>query len=446
MRALALALLLGLGATAQAAATYEDTVEPYVVKSGDTISDITYDFLGDSLFWEDNWKLNPQVQDPDKLRIGQVLQIIVKRKVIAESAQLVEAINQTEKMLTRPSWQPAATGDTLVSGQGLRTGRNSTAELRFNTESSLRLGEYSQLFLSRKDTSLRGLDRGSVTVEQGAVDIVFAPLAKSRTQIEVNAGPSTLRPVAQAGKPAEIRAGTTADGGAKVMVFAGASQVDAGGNRVEVPRGMGTRVPESGPPRTPEKLLPAPTLTRPALRWNYSNGRLQWAPVAGAAGYTVEICADAACTQPRQREKLPADATRLQVQPLPAGRSYWRVSAVAASDLDGYPSVAGSIEVEQAVADLHGPMLALRPVAGAVQTADGAQRLGPQTKLSMIGHDERAGLDRIEIEDAHGDWQVWGGEPLAVDDYADRPLRLRAYDRLDNRSELEVLTVDAARP
>ena len=196
-------ILAGLCTPALARPVYEDRVDDYIVVAGDTISDITEDILGDETFWEDNWKLNPQVRDPDLLRIGERLRIIMSRKVIAEAAQVTEAVNRTEKMITQPRWQPATAGDTLASGQGLRTREKSTAELRFNAESSLRLGEFSQVFLAKKETTLRGVDRGSIQVERGAVDLIFAPIAKPKTRIEIIAGTSTTTPTITAGKPTD---------------------------------------------------------------------------------------------------------------------------------------------------------------------------------------------------------------------------------------------------
>lgn len=429
-----LAISLALAPAARAAPVYEDVVEDYVVVAGDTISGITKRLLGEETFWEDNWKLNPQVRDPDLLRIGQRLRIITSRKVIAESAQVVEAVNRTEKMIARPRWQPAAPGDTLGSGQGLRTREKSTAELRFNAESSLRLGEFSQVFLARKETSLRGVDRGSISVEQGSVDLVFAPLAKPRTQIEILAGPSTTTPVITAGKPTEIRTGAAEDGGARVMVFAGRSDVVAGGAAVAVEQGMGTRVPESGPPKPPEKLLPAPRIEATAQTWNYSNGLLRWSAVSGAASYVVQVCADPACTQIRQQTPLPASVHSLQVEPLPLGTSHWRVHALSANDLDGYPSAPASIEVTDAASDLDAPMLALQPIEGFVEGADGALRLGPQARLRPIAHDERSGVASIEIRRGEDGWTIWDGDSLSVAELRATPVQLRATDRLGQTS------------
>jgi LysM repeat protein len=434
-------LCLFLLAAAQAGAqpVYEDTVEPYVVKSGDTISHITQRLLGDATFWQDNWKLNPQVRDPDRLRIGQVLQIITRRKVIAESARVVEAVNETQKMLGQPQWEPARPGDLLASGNGLRTRANSTAELRFNAESSLRLGEYSQVFLARKDTSLRGVDRGSVKVEKGAVDLVFAPMARPRTEIELIAGPASARP--KAGTGTTLRAGASEDGSAKVMVYAGGSEVAAGGSTVKVAAGMGTAVPEQGPPAPPEPLLPAPRLDTPTQRWSYSNGLLRWQPAPGSVKQVVEVCADAACRSPLQRHELAGAAAQLQVAPLPAGRSHWRVYGISASGLDGYPSAVGEVEVLDPRPDLDGPMLAVLPLGNSVEGADGALRIGAQARFRVVAHDEASGMTSL-LWRQHGQWQALPDRPLSIDELAAAGA-IGAEDALGNRSERTLVFSEA---
>lgn len=436
MRRLAMLLALGCG-TAAAQPVYKDKVEPYVVQPGDTISHITYRLLGDVTFWEDNWKLNPQVRDPDRLRIGQVLQIITERKVIAESARVVEAVNRTEKLIRESDWERAAVGDELASGNGLRTRENSTAELRFNAESSLRLGEFSQVFLARKDTSLRGVDRGQVTVERGAVDLVFAPLKRSRTEIELIAGPATARPAIEAGQKAEIRAGAAEDGGARVMVYQGRSAVSAAGSEVAVRQGMGTAVPEQGPPAPPEKLLPAPMLIDAALRWTYSNGILRWEAVDGAAGYRVEVCADLDCRELLQSARIDGGVTSHQVSPLPLGSHRWRVQAISRSGLDGYPSAAGMLEVSDAAADLSGPMLALLPVSGYVLGADGAVRLGPNAALRVAAHDEQSGVEAIEVGAGEA-WRRLETDAVLALETLPAAARLRGIDVLGNRSEMRI--------
>jgi hypothetical protein len=417
-----------------AAPVFEDTVEDYTVVAGDTIADITRRVFGDETYWQDNWRLNPQVRDPDLLRIGQRLRIITARRVIAERAEVVQAVNRTEKMLVRPRWQPASAGDTLGSGQGLRTRENSTAELRFNAESSLRLDEFSQVFLAAKETSLRGVDRGSIAVERGTVDLVFAPLQQPRTQIELIAGPSTTTPELQAGQATQLRTGATDDGGARVMVYSGRTQVSADGSAVAVAAGMGTRVPERGPPTPPEALLAAP---QPALieqRWNFSNGRLHWTAVAGAVAYQVQVCADAACARPQQRARVDAPALGLQVQPLPIGLHHWQVLAISATGLDGYASAVARVQVDDVRPDLEPPMLAVLPHAGYVYAADGSTRFGPEAHVLPRAFDERSGVERIELRLEDGAWSIWDGAPIGLIEAGASALQLRAVDRLGQAS------------
>ena len=47
------------------------------------------------------------------------------------------------------------------------------------------------------------------------------------------------------------------------MAYGGESEVEAGGAKVQVQRGMGTSVATQGPPSPPEPLLPAPVLAGP---------------------------------------------------------------------------------------------------------------------------------------------------------------------------------------
>jgi hypothetical protein len=377
------------------AVEYRDDVRDYTVVAGDTMETITKRMLGSSEFWQANWKLNPTVKNPNLLSIGQKLRVISTREVIAERAKIELATNQTEKQLAAASWRPAAAGDELADGDAVRTRAQSTAILRFNAQSILRLGEYSQIFLTKKETTLRGVDRASIEVSQGDVDVVFDKRGVSKTEIEVISGGSRVQAVADAQGNGQVRTGRGEGGATKVMVFAGNSTVSAAGANVNVPTGMGTKVPVKGPPMTPEKLLPAPTLNNAALQWNYSNGLVAWSAVKGAMNYAIEICADAACDHLQQRQRDVASA-QWQVKPLPVGDWYWRVSAVSANGLDGYPSATGKLHISDANADLSAPALTLIPTQGWIENAAGAWIAGPKALANIAAFDEQSGMQKLE--------------------------------------------------
>ena len=112
------------------------------------------------------------------------------------------------------------------------------------------------------------------------------------------------------------------------MVYEGGGEVESGGQKVAVARGMGTSVEAGKPPAPPEKLLPAPEglSPEPGTRIEHNELELAWRAVEGAASYTVELCADADCGLLVERRVGLAEAAWQPSPPSP-GDYYWRVTA-----------------------------------------------------------------------------------------------------------------------
>ncbi len=68
--------------------------------------------------------------------------------------------------------------------------------------------------------------------------------------------------------------------------------VSAAAADVPLPAGFGTRVERDGPPAPPVPLLPPPDLQAMSGTNNVSRLQLQWAAVAGAAAYRVQLAPD----------------------------------------------------------------------------------------------------------------------------------------------------------
>lgn len=425
-------IALGQGVHAQEQIQYKDKVADYVVVSGDTIRGITLRTLGSVDFWEANWRLNPTVADPDLLRIGQSLRIITSREVIAERARIELATNNAEKRVQRSDWLRATVGDEVAEGDAIRTRERSTAVLRFSPGSQLRLGEFSQVYLTRKETTLAGIDRGSVEISEGDVEVVFESLNRPAAEIELISGGSTVTTAPDAAGLGQIRAGKVGDGGSRVMVYSGASKVSAAGESVSVATGMGTRVPASGPPAAPEKLLAAPQLDKTDLHWNYSNGILAWTSVAGARSYTLELCGDRACEQLVLRRSA-ISGTDLQLQPQQPGNYYFRVSALSASGLDGYFSKPGTLEISDAKADLEGPMIVVKPGHGFFVGLDGKSIAGASSSLEVAASDERSGLASLQWRYGDEAFRPLVGNTLKLKAGL---LELQAFDALGNEQRL----------
>ncbi len=406
-----------------------DTFGTHVVQEGETLSGITQYYLGDSVFWRENWKLNPSIDDPDRLKLGQVLNVIVERQIIAQGARINTVANDVDKNLQRSEWQPAEVGDQLIERDGIRTLRGSSAELQFNNNSTLRLGEYSQVFLETKETTLRGVDRGRIEVREGSAELVFEPINNKKTEIELVTGNSVATAQADATGRGQLRTAASDDGAAQVMVYEGSSQVSASGAAVQVPRGYGTAVMETGPPQAPEKLLAPPSQVSAGVgeQWRVANEIIEWQPVAGAVNYEIEICRDPECGDLVLSESTP-DSRWQPVLPQ-MGEFFFRVSAVSRSRLRGYSSIPQRVILETEQADIEPPAIAVVPT-GFRHWQDGQWLLGPASELRLEVADFGVGLKSVQIRWNDQDWQRWEGGNLRIPATATR-LEVRALDQFD---------------
>ena len=392
-----------------------DTLGWYVVRPGDTLEDITERFLGTPILWRENWRLNPWLKDPHLLHAGDRLRIIVARKLPPRSAELERVSRRVEEKPHPNPWIPAREGDLLRENDGCRTYRRSSARLRFDDGTRLTLTGESLIFLKRVERTLTGKDRDTVEVVHGQADLRLQPRRAGSLDVEVVAGPAVARPRPGTTGRAATRLRREGENGARMMVYEGESTVEAGGAAVEVPAGMGTAVPESGPPKPPEKLLPAPALRSPArgASVGWSNPVLAWAPVPGAVSYTVEVFRDREAARLAFRTAGLSN-TSLRTDPLPDGELFWRVTAVASSGLDGYPSRCRSITVTRPDPDLEPPVVVLAAGPGAAPAGDTGFEAVDGASILPAAMDDVSGVATVRYRWDGGTWRRWTGDPLAV--------------------------------
>ncbi len=416
----------------------QDTVGEHLVQPGDTLRSITRRYLGTEKLWRDNWRLNPQLRDPHVLRVGQRLKVILSRELPARGAVVETVANRVDKNQQRRGWQDAAQGDGLKPRDGVRTLSQSSAGLRFDDDTKLTLSEYSQVFLKDISTSLAGVKQGSIEVERGQVDLVLIAPRPDLSEIEIIVGATVSRPRSGGDGKGETRARMPPEGGSQLMVYSGSSRVEAGGQAVEVARGMGTSVPEGGTPSPPERLLPRPALRQPGNeeKFDYSNPTFAWRPVRGASSYTLEVCRDATCDQ------LVARATEIvalewSAPELPIGELFFRLTAVSASGLDGYPSATRRFHIERARPDLEPPWVVVTRVGGGFFRAIRGTTvlvLSVDARLRLHAHDDASGTEQVSFRWDDGEWQIWQGEDLQPPAGAgEHQLEVLASDRLGHQ-------------
>jgi hypothetical protein len=446
---LAAVLSAGVAAFAQEAgappsAREGDTVSWYVVQPGDTLEKITEKLLGSSSLWPENWRLNPGVRDPELLRVGLRLRVITHRVLPQRTATVTKVARQVEEKPHPGPWVPARVGSVLKEKDGVRTYERSSAELAFDDGSLLTLTEDSLVFLREVGSTVTGVRRQSLEIVEGQADLESRPRQPRRSEIEIVVGQARLKPEADATRTAQARARRVESGGAQVMVYAGRGDVESGGATVSVPAGMGTSVPEAGAPRPPEKLLGVPRLEspRPRTEWDFANPPFAWGTVAGAAFYTLEICADPSCGQLLQRITGLREPTWTPPQALRRGEIFWRVTGVAASGLDGFPSPASPFTIRSDRIDSEPPVIAVRVDGPCAPGVEGTVLLGRGARLLVEARDDAAGVDAL-----HGRWDGGSWRPLAQAPLEPPPdekthlLEVRAVDRRGRQAPILRLAV-----
>lgn len=451
MRLAASLLILGLAAIAAPQGATEvqprpgDTVAPYTVLPGDTLEAITQKFLGDSSLWPENQRLNPEVKDPHSLRIGSRLRIITARTPLSRTAEVVLVAKRVEEKPTTADWRPSRTGNLLREREGLRTGKDSSSALQFDDGTRLNLGEDSLVFLREATSTLAGRKKQSLEVMEGQADL-NSRVARGapRSDIQVLVGGAVLRPATDSGGQGAVRARRGTAGDASVMVFGGQAQVEAGGAKVTVPKGMGTSVPKSGPPRLPEPLLPAPLADSPKSdqSFNYGNPTFVWGTVPRAATYTLEVCADPAC------ERLEARVTGLReprhrIARLAKGPHYWRAMAVSAGRLDGYPSTPRTVIIAKDGIDVSPPVVEAKVEGFWTPDAAGNVCATEATRVALAATDDASGVAEVRYRwNRTGEWKTYGPGAFDIPLFAGPQIvEFQATDLLGRQSKIGTMNI-----
>src|SRR5215210_3089000 len=330
----------------------------HIVRPGENLHRIAARYLGSTDRWPELARLNPEILNPNQLEPGQRIRVSVPGTSDTAAARVARLSRKVEAQPTPIPWEDARQDDLLLDRDGLRTSPKSSAEMTFMDGTRLLVTESSLVFLQRTGGQLRGVSRKSVEIVEGQADVEARPASDRsvRPEVEIVLGPAraTARPAPAGGT--RTRARRPDEGGAKLMMYGGEAEIEAGGAKVTVPEGMGSSVAAEGPPSPPEKLLAAPQPVAPAAggQVECANPRFSWTAVPDAASYTVEVCRDASCGSLVERA-VGIERPEWRPAALPRGDHYWRVTARSRSGLDGYPSEPVRLAITSDQADLEGP-------------------------------------------------------------------------------------------
>lgn len=442
-------LLLALSAVAQ-----EPAPEPapetegalrdgfYVVRPGDTLEGLAERYLGDAGRWREIWRLNAEIDDPNVLAPGQEIRMLWRR-LPDDGAVLAQKANRVEDRQPPADWREARERNLLRPRDSVRTYQASSAELVFGDRTRLTLSEESAVTLDPGRRGPRTVDREQVELVAGQADLQGEGLSRD-AGIELLIGDAAARPKASADGTVETRARKAGSGNAQLMVYRGESDLAAGGASVPVAEGMGSQVPEGGAPTPPETLLDAPALVEPAEGAGMMTPRpaFAWSAVDGAASYTVEICADAACVKLVRRVAELAEASWRPSEKLPKASYFWRVTATAPSGLDGYPSSTRALEVLTDDEDTTPPTVAFAVSEPRVAPRWGLNQrwiLGPGARFASESEDPESGVERWIpfLDDEEVAVERWQAGPWTTGETIEASFA--AVDRAGNRTTLDAV-------
>ena len=292
----------------------------YRVAPGDTLVGITDRLLEPPRRWQDLRDLN-RIRDPRRLAPGTDL-MIDPAWLRGEPAGLT--VGEVGGSATLDD-APAAAGAVGGEGSRIETGADGVVVLRLRDGTLLTIPPASAVRFERLRQYL-GTDSidARIDVERGGVETRSPPGRARALRVRTPAATAAVR-----GTDFRVRSGGTTTA---VEVLTGAVAADGPAGSAALAAGEGALAAIDRPPRV-EALLPAPSLDTLPARLEATAGTLRFAPVAGAAGYTVQAALDEGFTrllaQARGTQPEIAVVTRID------GPLHVRARAVSELGLEG---------------------------------------------------------------------------------------------------------------
>jgi len=313
---------------------------------------------------------------------NEALQISLDQRDRAAEALVTDVQGNVEGRRPDASrWTGRALDDALVQFERLRTLSGSTTQVTFRDLSRLRLNPNSNATIQRmRSDPLTGGEVTKIELVSGDFYALLNQLGEG-TSFEIDvAGLETTT------DSADFWIKTDESGARFANYDEAALVVGSGAQTVSLGEGEGAVVDAAGDAQVTE-VLDRPVLLTPLDR-SPVYGRtaaLTWAPKAAAAGYWLEVAADAGFNDMRLSE-WGILVTGFEVAGIGPGPYHWRVSALDAFGLPGSWSLAQGFDL---ISDTTPPYLALaEPAEGALIDTPDVVVLGetePGVSLTVQG-------------------------------------------------------------
>ncbi|MEJ2618746.1 MAG: FecR domain-containing protein [Candidatus Thiodiazotropha sp.] len=180
----------------------------------------------------------------------------------------------------------AAKGDILKTGDRINTAEKSAASLRFADQSTLLVGESSEVVFDAL-SSFQGVGMldTRIRLQRGRVENRITPFSRPESRYEIHT-PAAVTVVR--GTDFRVSSDLTNDM-THSEVTEGRVQVTAQGATVSVVQGEGTRVVSGEVPEPPRRLLSAPDMTLIELTRRGHSLLLEWPELPAAVNYRYQL-------------------------------------------------------------------------------------------------------------------------------------------------------------
>lgn len=319
-----------LAAAATAASAPDGGHVAYVVRQGDTLSEIAERYIVPERDWQDLKRIS-RIRDPHRLPVRTTLKIPRQwLRWSPERAELVSVRGSVSVSSDGRTIAPAV-GAELPEGARITTAGSSFVTLALANGTRIALPSASRVTIVRLRKYLidETIDY-RFRLENGRIDTKAAPLRKSGSEVIVTT-PIAMTAVRGTEYSVAFDDGRQLTG---TGVFEGTVSVSAlDGSRPQItPEGFGALTDAQGGSRK-IALLPAPAMQVPGRVQTEQMVTFDLDPVTGARGYHAVLASDAGFIE-RYAEQQSA-SPHFEFPDVPNGNQFVRISAIGEGELRG---------------------------------------------------------------------------------------------------------------